>query len=391
MKATIRLIATLLSTLMVLTAMIPAASAEVPYDSFAQYGQLTFEIEASDKVVMDGVVSPGEYTTAGIVTRLGDVGTILLNWSDEKNPIPEEELIEVLPEKVTYYIAYDKEAIYLACEVVEADLYTICNVPTEMWGVDCIEFDVAVDAYDELASGTLTRTQALDRISTCVGLIDYGGTGDLIPQAINFGTSSYCDYVVHEEMESYGATRNNDTQTTTYEVKLDWDRINYEMDYVPSEVFIRFQLFLSDSRYLDNVDLAGGWVACIGGFRFACNLDEDAQAATGATGGTAPHILKLVDADELNSKGGEEATQPGNEDTTEGLTDAVTEAATDAVTDAATDAATDGVTEAVTEAGTSAITEAETAAEGGCASSVGFGLASVLVAAAACVVSKRKF
>ncbi len=151
-----------------------------------------------------------------------------------------------------------------------------------------------------------------------------------------------------------------------------------------------FQLFLSDSRYLNNVDKAGGWVACIGGFRFSCNLDEDAQAATGASGGTAPHILKLVDAAELNNESGSDAPVDPAESTAESVTDATTEPSTTPDTEAVT--TPDTTSEQGTTADTAVVgTESDTTAdEDGCASLIGFGSVAVLVAAAAAVACKLR-
>ena len=89
-----------------------------------------------------------------------------------------------------------------------------------------------------------------------------------------------------------------------------------------------------------------------------------------------------------------ESMKPETEPETEAPTEPETEAPTEPVTDAPTEAPTAAPTEPVTEA--PAVTPDETTVEtstdpakGGCGSAVTFGLAAILVAAAACVIRKK--
>lgn len=85
-------------------------------------------------------------------------------------------------------------------------------------------------------------------------------------------------------------------------------------------------------------------------------------------------------------------TEPETEAPTDVPTEPETEAPTEPETDAPTEAPTAAPTEPVTEAPTAADTTAETLTEpvkGGCGSAVTFGLAAILVAAAAVVVRKK--
>lgn len=385
MKNIIRLAAVVFSVVLMLSAVVLPASAQVPYDSLSQYGQLTLEANASTKVEIDGVVTPGEYTSEGIKLTHESVGMQLLNWT-ATNPISQEDLLEVLPESVTYYISYDKEGLYLAAEVVEANFYNTCGTRNDMWTVDCLEFDVAVDAYGSIAEGTFTREDACDRIRMTMGLMDYG-TGELVPEAVIYTQPSYCDtstYPVYGSVDGHAITRNDETQTTTYECYMKWENL-YMETIVPEQIFINFQLHLADGRYLGNVE--PGYGGCVGALRFSGVLTEEQQAELGATGGMCPHIVNLVDAKELNSETVGEETTAADEEATEAPTEADTSATTEATTSATTEADTD----ASTEAGTSATTEAGTdAAKDGCGASVAMGAVLFMTAAAAVVLGKKK-
>lgn len=83
-------------------------------------------------------------------------------------------------------------------------------------------------------------------------------------------------------------------------------------------------------------------------------------------------------------------TEPETEAPTEPETEAPTEPETDAPTEEPTAAPTEPATEPATETPTAAPTEAPTEApKGGCGSAVTFGLAAILVTAAACVIRKK--
>ncbi len=127
MKNMIRTAAVVFSVVLMLSAVVLPASAQVPYDSLIQYGQLTIEATASPDIQVDGVVTPGEYTSEPIVLDHKSIGMQLLNWSNSNKPISDEDLLEVLPKKVTYYISYDAEGLHLAAEVVEANFYNTCG------------------------------------------------------------------------------------------------------------------------------------------------------------------------------------------------------------------------------------------------------------------------
>ncbi len=264
---------------------------------------------------------------------------------------------------------------------MEANFYNTCATQKDMWTVDCLEFDVAVDAYGSIADGTFTREDACDRIRMTMGLIDYG-TGELVPEAVIYTQPSYCDtavYPVYGTVDGHAITRNDETQTTTYECCMKWENL-YMETIVPEQIFINFQLHLADGRYLENVE--PGYGGCVGALRFSGVLTEDQQAELGASGGMCPHIVNLVDAKELNGDTAED---------TDAATEEVTDAATEPETEAETEATTSATTEAATEATTSATTEATTdAADEGCASVVGMGAVLLMTAAAAVVLGKKK-
>ncbi len=386
MKNLLRITAVLFSLVLLLSAVVLPTSAQVPYDSLTQYGQLTFEATTSKDIQIDGVVTPGEYTSEPIVLTHESVGMQMLNWSSAAKPISDEDLLEILPEKVTYYISYDAEGLYLAAEVVEINFFNTCAAQKDMWTVDCLEFDVAVDAYGSIADGTFTREDACDRIRMTMGLIDYG-TGELVPEAVIYTQPSYCDtsaYPVYGTVDGHAVTRNEETQTTTYECCMKWENL-YMETIVPEQIFINFQLHLADGRYLENVE--PGYGGCVGALRFSGVIPEEDRAELGASGGMCPHIIKLVDAKELNGEDSGEETTNAAED----ATDAATEPETEGYTELASEAATVATTDAATEPNTNAATEATTnAAESGCASTVGMGVVLFMSAAAAIVLGKKK-
>ena len=82
-----------------------AAADDVPYDAFADYGQLTFDVPASEGIKIDGVVSPGEYACAPIEVNKDSEGMTWLDWT--KEGFPEEELSEILPYSIKYYVTYE--------------------------------------------------------------------------------------------------------------------------------------------------------------------------------------------------------------------------------------------------------------------------------------------
>ena len=380
-----RILALLTAALMLLSLPITAsASAEdVPYNAFADYGQLTFDVPASEGIKIDGVVSEGEYACTPIEVNKDSEGMTWLDWT--KEGFPEEELSEILPYSIKYYVTYDKEGLYIAAEIVEASLYTLCDRMEDIWGTDSLEIDISLDAYGEIPAGTFSQADMLDRLRTNYCLWD-DGSGELIPLGLCFTAASYGYHQPINDMgaDTYMITRDEDRQLTTYEMFFYWYDLYFE-DAVPDRVFLNFQLHLGDSRYTEYVQ--DGYIACLGGLRYACQLDDDAKADLGTDKGMAPHIFNLTDAAKLN--GG--VTDETAKETTEALTEEATEAPTEPPIEETTAAPAEETTEApATEIPTEAPTEAPTAATSGCGSALGVSFAALLVAAAAAASLKKK-
>ena len=375
------IVCTLLTAVMLLS-MLPvtafATAEDVPYNAFADYGQQTFEIPASAEIRIDGVVSEGEYACAPIEVSKDSEGMTWLDWT--KEGFPEEEIPEILPYSIKYYVTYDKDALYVAAEIVEASLYTRCDRIDDIWGLDSLEIDVSVDAYDEIPDGTYSQADMLDRVRATYALWD-DGSGELNPVGLCYTAASYCAYLTMADMWDYAVTRDEDKQLTTYEAAFYWEDL-YMDNAVPNNVFINFQLHLGDGRYLDYVQK--DYVSCLGGLRYAGRLTSEEAAELGTDKSMAPHIFVLTDADKLNSGVTEETTAEETtveETTAEEITEAPTEEATAAPTEAPeTEAPTDApATEAPTEAPKS-----------GCGSAIGMTAAVTAFAAAAAVVLKKK-
>ena len=381
MKNTLRILSVLVAVVMLMAALAVTVSAsdDTPYNAFADYGQQTYNVPPSQGIKIDGVVSEGEYACAPIEVNKDSEG---MNWMDwTKEGFPEEEIPEVLPYSIKYYVTYDETGLYVAAEIVEASLYTRADNKIDIWGLDSLEVDVSVDAYGDLEGGTFTQAFMLDRIRATYALWD-DGSGALTPVGICYTPSTYGMYNVNEDMPegSYMVTRDDDKQLTTYEMYFSWEDLYMEKK-VPQKVFMNFQLHLGDGRYLDYV--ADGYIACLGGLRYACRLSNEEKAALGTDNGMALHIFNLNDGKD-----------PGETDapteTTEEVTEAPTEPETEAPTAAPeTEAPTDApATEAPTDAPATEAPETEPA-KSGCGS-VTLSAAAVLIAAAAAVALKNK-
>ena len=380
MKKIARILSVLVAAIMIMTALsvTVSASEDTPYNAFADYGQQTHNVPPSEGIQIDGIVSEGEYACEPIEVNKDSEGMNWMDWS--KEGFPEEEIPEILPYSIKYYVTYDEEGLYVAAEIVEASLFTRCNNKIDIWGLDSLEIDVAVDAYGDIENGTYTQAYMLDRIRSTYALWD-DGSGALTPVGICYTASSYGLYNVNEDMPegSYMVTRDDDKQLTTYEMFFGWEDLYMEKN-VPDQVFMNFQLHLGDARYLDYV--ADGYIGCLGGLRYACRLSDAEKAELGTDNGMALHIFNLVD--------------DADSDETEAPSEEVTEAPTEEVTEAPTEEATEEITEAPTQAETKAPeTEAPTAPETepektGCGSAIGMTAAVTAFAAAAAVVLKKK-
>lgn len=366
--------------LAVLTATIAvsAAADDIPYDGFADYGQQTFDIPASEGIKIDGVVSPGEYACTPIEVNKDSEGMTWLDWT--KEGFPEEELPEILPYSIKYYVTYDKERLYIAAEIVEASLSTSCDQIERTWAVDSLEVDIALDAYKEIPKGEFSQADMLDRVRTCYCLWD-DGLGDYVPVGLCYTASSYGFYQVMDDMGNYMITRDEDKQLTTYEMSFFWEDLDYESTGVPDQVFINFQLHVGDSRYLEYVQ--PGYESCLGGLRFAAQLTEQDMSDLDTDKSMALHIINLTDADRLNGKVTEETTAEATEGetTAEEITEEITEAPT------AEETTAEVTTEAPAEEATEAPTDAP-AEKTGCGASVS--MAALLVAACAAFACKAR-
>ena len=379
MKNTLRVLAVLIAAVMLLSALsvTVSASEDTPYDAFADYGQQTHNVPPSEGIQIDGIVSEGEYACEPIELNEKSEG---MNWMDwTKDGFPEEEIPEILPYSIKYYVTYDETGLYVAAEIVEASLFTRCNNKIDIWGLDSLEIDVAVDAYGDIENGTYTQAYMLDRIRSTYALWD-DGSGVLTPVGICYTGSSYGIYNPPDDMldGTYMITRDEDKQLTTYETFFSWEDLYMEKN-IPDQVFMNFQLHLGDARYLDYV--ADGYIGCLGGLRYACQLSDQDKADIGTDKSMALHIFNLVD--------------PADSDETEAPTEEVTEAPTEAPTEEATEESTAAPgTQAPETGATTAAPETNApeteAPESGCGSAIGMTAAALFMTAAAVVVLAKK-
>ena len=380
MKKLSRILSVLLVVLLMTASATVAVSAtadDVPYNGFADYGQQTFDVPASEGIKIDGVVSPGEYACTPIEVNKDSDGMTWLDWT--KEGFPEEELSEILPYSIKYYVTYDKKGLYIAAEIVEASLSTSCDQIERTWAVDSLEVDIALDAYKEIPKGEFSQADMLDRVRTCYCLWD-DGLGDYFPVGLCYTASSYSFYQVMDDMGDYMITRDEDKQLTTYEMSFRWEDLDYESTGVPDQVFINFQLHVGDSRYLEYVQ--PGYESCLGGLRFAAQLTEQDMSDLDTDKSMALHIYNLTDAPRLNGDVVEDTTA---EETTEAPTEEITEEITEAP--AAEDTPAEETTAAPAEETTEAPTDVP-AEKTGCGASVS--VAALFVAACAAFVCKAR-
>ena len=399
MKNVLRILTVALTVVMMVSAFAAPASAAVAVDNLESLGQQTWTVvglapNATAPDVTDGVVNEGEYGDAIATVVPTDSDFSVSNWTaDGPAPLTNEELLEVAPERMTLYVTYDEEYLYMALVVVKAGFRSTANSPTELWGTENWLLSLYFDAYaeDRNEGDIWEYNDALsERFCVCSGLTSMAGAPNA-PMALIGDNCTYMMYSAWDSVEDNGATRDDATQTTTYEFKAAWANVwgDGEEGAVPDRFAIVTQYVLADDRYMANV--TPGYLEALGSIRWANRVSaEDATAAgiEGATGTkTIPHIIELVPYAEPET---EPATEPETEPVTEPETEAVTDAATEAVTDAATEAVTDAATEAATDAATEATTNAPAAAKKGCGSVIGFGAVALITAAAAVVVLKKK-
>lgn len=385
MKKLIRTLSVLVAAVLLLTAMsVTVSAADLPYDAFADYGQQTYDVPATEGIKIDGVVSEDEYACEPIEVNKDSEGMTWLDWT--KAGFPEEELPEILPYSIKYYVTYDKTGLYIAAEIVEASLYTRCSLPKDIWGTDSLEIDVSVDAYDDIEKGTFSQSYMLDRLRTNYCLWDDGT--QLIPTGLCFTASTYGVFRELDDMgkDTYMITRDEDKQLTTYEMFISWQNIYMETE-VPNQVFLNFQLHLGDSRYMEYVE--NGYIACLGGLRYACQLTDEEKAELGATSSMALHIFNLTDADKLNGKVSGENGDETSDETAAPETEAPTEEVTEAPTEAPTAAPETQAPETDAPAQGTDAPETE-APKSGCGSVIGMTAATLLMTAAAAVVLAKK-
>ena len=381
MKKLSRILSVLLVVLLITASATVAVSAtadDVPYDGFSDYGQQTFDVPASEGIKIDGVVSPGEYACTPIEVNKDSDGMTWLDWT--KDGFPVEELPEILPYSIKYYVTYDRERLYIAAEIVEASLSTSCDQIERTWAVDSLEVDIALDAYKEIPEGEYSQADMLDRVRTCYCLWD-DGLGDYFPVGLCYTASSYGFYQVMNDMGDYMITRDEDKQLTTYEMSFLWEDLDYESTGVPNQVFINFQLHVGDSRYLEYVQ--PGYESCLGGLRFAAQLTEQDMSDLDTDKSMALHIYNLTDAPRLNGDVVEDTTA---EETTEAPTEEVTEEITEAPT--AEETTVEETTEAPAEETTTEASTDAPAEKTGCGASLS--MAALLVAACAAYVCKAR-
>lgn len=378
-----RAIAFLLASLLLMTAMsllVPAEDEENSrYDRFADAGQLTHTVRATTTpITLDGKISDGEWNADPIEVKIGNPGVAWMDWTTAG--FPQDELTEIIPFRILYYVTYNASGLYVGAEITEPSHYCPDDSMTNLWTYDCLEVDVSLDAYGDRAKDLFTENEMLDRSRCTYALVDNGedapyGLGYCYT-ASSYGALAITNQPLYED--TYGIAR--EEQTTTYEIFYAWEDLYDEAKPI-DEVYINFQLHIADMRYGEYCNPEYGY--CVGGIRYAVVPDDDMKATYNTEAQMVMHIFKLEGDGEADATETESASESVSITETESAANAPTESVTEAMTATPTD--TDSAAD--TASGTNA-----SASDGGCSSALGAGglclLAVVTVAAGA--IGRRK-
>jgi hypothetical protein len=368
---------------------IPALAAS--YDRFEDVGQQTHNIRpTTTPITLDGKISDGEWNADVIEITVGDPGVNWMNWSVN---FPDDEISEIIPYHIRYYVTYNQEGLYVGAEITEPSHYCPDGSYENLWTHDCLEVDVSTDANNAIAEGDYSESDMLDRVRTAFALVE-DGESDPYSVGYCYTASSYglyqaSSYPLDEDTYCMG----REEQVTTYEIFFPWLDLYCEEE-PPAEVYINLQLHIADDRYSEYC--ADGYNNCLGGIRYAVMLTDEEKADYDATATMIMHIFKLTGYEEETGADETNPAEAGDVTAEAVVTDSP-------VTSSAPAADTDPVTNAPAAAGENPQTEAESgdgeeettvqpAAESttGCASVVGMTAVATLVAAAGLVIRKKK-
>ena len=378
-----RTLAFLLASMLLMITMsltVPAEDENNRYDRFADIGQLTHTVRATTTpITLDGKISNGEWNADPIEVKIGDPGVAWMDWTT--NGFPQDELTEIIPFHIRYYVTYNASGLYVGAEVTEPSHYCPDDSMANLWTYDCLEVDVSLDAYGDRAKGLFTESEMLDRSRCTYSLVDNGeddpyGLGYCYT-ASSYGALAITNQPLYED--TYGIAR--EEQTTTYEIFYAWDDLYDEAKPI-DEVYINFQLHIADTRYGEYCKVEYG--NCLGGIRYAVVPDDDMKAAYNTEAQMIMHIFKLENIEKAGETETDSASEPASASETESATVAPTESATAPVTAVLTDTAAAADTASGTDASVS---------DKGCSSGLGtggLGLLVIVAAAAGAVVRRRK-
>ncbi len=386
MRGIFRTLTAVLSLVTVLSVLSVPALAD-SYDRFADAGQQTHEVRStSTPIILDGKISEGEWNADAIEVKVGDPGVMWLDWTVEES-FPQDELSEIIPWHIRYYVTYNAEGLYVGAEITEPTHYCPDDSVDNLWTHDCLEVDVSLDPYGDIENEEIdfTEDNMLDRVRNAYALVD-NGEDDPYSVGYCYTASTYGLYTVSTTpMDSDYYCIAREEQVTTYEIFFPWIDLWIE-EKAPSEVYINFQLHIADNRYTEYC--MEGYNSCLGGIRYALMLDAEQRDEYHTSKSMILHIFKLTDFAAVNGESGETGTET---DTTP-----VAEIDTAAGTEANTDLETNG-TETAAQTDKSADPSTDTAADpaggtssGGCSSTLGLSAALLLTAAAAWAFRKRK-
>ena len=138
MKNAMRILTVALTVVLMAAAFVAPASATCAVDSLEAYGQKTWMVYQADPAnlpdVEDGIVSDGEYGEPIATAGPTDAGVTISNWTEEgPNPLDNETLLEIAPERMTMYATFDEEFLYMALVVIKASHLSEADTLEAMW------------------------------------------------------------------------------------------------------------------------------------------------------------------------------------------------------------------------------------------------------------------
>ena len=224
----------------------------------------------STSPVMDGIIDTDEYGEPIAVVNYGDIG-VYWNGYD----LGDETMKEIMPKDMTIYAVYDDTYLYVGVTLYDENHWTP-GEGLDVWDGDYIEVDISTNVYGSF-------DDMRDRSRFAIGMSNAGNVciySAMKQSNVNASYSSdpyRLDTNAHILDSSYGnVTRDEDTNITTYELRLPWKDISHSGKPV-SEAFFMVQAGVGHEDFVDESE----YVSYLGTLRWAAYVPEELQGTIG--------------------------------------------------------------------------------------------------------------